>query len=178
MNKSSLDTGLSILRVWRGLRPERPDQQIRSGIRRGMTRKISLVPDTGSETPHDQLPMRLDDYTIDAIVRGLAEMLAANGYLAQSRRLLTAAEVATAWGVDRSWVYEHARELGAIRLGSGPSPRIRFDSAKLEEYLEASTTPPPAPPTRPRRYRKPAASQLTRKPVELLPIKGERPLTY
>jgi hypothetical protein len=45
-------------------------------------------------------------------------------------RLLTADELAIVLGVDRGYVYEHAVELGAWRLGSGPRARLRFD---LEE---------------------------------------------
>jgi hypothetical protein len=30
-------------------------------------------------------------------------------------------------GVDREWVYEHADQLGAVRLGEGPRPRLRFE---------------------------------------------------
>ena len=42
-------------------------------------------------------------------------------------RLLTADEVARRLGVSRPWVYEHADELGARRLGEGPKARLRFD---------------------------------------------------
>jgi hypothetical protein len=42
------------------------------------------------------------------------------------RRWLTAKEVAQRLGVTRRWVYEHASELGARRIGSGPRPRLRF----------------------------------------------------
>lgn len=35
-------------------------------------------------------------------------------------RLVTVAELASWWWVEPSYVYEHAVELGALRLGSGP----------------------------------------------------------
>jgi hypothetical protein len=47
---------------------------------------------------------------------------------------LLAAEVAQA-RVTRAWVYAHAEELGAIRLGSGPKPRLRFAPDLLGERL-------------------------------------------
>jgi hypothetical protein len=47
--------------------------------------------------------------------------------------LLTAAEVATRFSVDRSWVYAHARELGVVRIGDGPRPRLRFDPAVISQ---------------------------------------------
>ena len=40
--------------------------------------------------------------------------------------LATVADVADQLGVHRSWVYAHADELGAIRLGEGEA-RLRFD---------------------------------------------------
>lgn len=50
-------------------------------------------------------------------------------------RLLTAAEVAARFNVARSWVYEHARELGVVHLGNGPRPRLRFDPAVIGQKL-------------------------------------------
>jgi len=39
---------------------------------------------------------------------------------------LTAAQLATRLGVTAQWVYDHQNELGAIKLGSGRKPRLRF----------------------------------------------------
>ena len=39
---------------------------------------------------------------------------------------LTAGQLATRLGVTAQWVYDHQNELGAIRLGSGRKPRLRF----------------------------------------------------
>ena len=44
-----------------------------------------------------------------------------------AKQLVSAAEVANELGVGRQWVYEHAAELGAVRLGDGPRGRLRFD---------------------------------------------------
>jgi len=85
-----------------------------------------------------QGPVRLDDHTIEKIAQRVVAMIAATGLVSQCRPLLTAAEVAASWGVERSWIYEHARDLGAIRLGTGPAPRLRFDPAKLQEFLDKS----------------------------------------
>lgn len=41
--------------------------------------------------------------------------------------LVDVAAVAHALGVSVAFVYEHADALGAIRLGSGPKARLRFD---------------------------------------------------
>lgn len=49
--------------------------------------------------------------------------------------LLTAAEVSAWWGVHRGWIYEHAEELGAIRIGTGQRPRLRFDPEQVTRRL-------------------------------------------
>lgn len=49
--------------------------------------------------------------------------------------LLTAAELADELGVARSFIYEHAEELGATRLGAGSKPRLRFDAARARAGL-------------------------------------------
>jgi hypothetical protein len=54
-------------------------------------------------------------------------------------RLVTPAELAAFLVVDRSYVYEHAHELGAIRLGSGPRARMRFDLEDVKRRLSAAT---------------------------------------
>ncbi|MGI8624499.1 MAG: helix-turn-helix transcriptional regulator, partial [Solirubrobacteraceae bacterium] len=51
--------------------------------------------------------------------------------------LLTAAEVAARFGVSRGWVYGNADALGALRLGDGPKPRVRFDAQEVAERLRA-----------------------------------------
>ena len=60
--------------------------------------------------------------------------------------LLTARDVAERFNVDRNWVYAHAVELGVIRIGTGPRPRLRFDAAVVAQRLLPA--PPPAVPAR------------------------------
>jgi hypothetical protein len=52
-----------------------------------------------------------------------------------------AQDLADALGVSRGFVYAHADELGAIPLGTGPKPRLRFDVEAIVERLtsEAGT---------------------------------------
>jgi hypothetical protein len=73
----------------------------------------------------------LDPASIEAIAGRVAELLRADS---AHGRLVDATTLAEALGVDRSYVYAHAAELGAIRLGSGSKPRLRFD---LEAAREA-----------------------------------------
>lgn len=49
--------------------------------------------------------------------------------------LIDASALAVELGVSRDWVYEHATELGALRLGSGPKARLRFDPAVARDAL-------------------------------------------
>jgi hypothetical protein len=71
----------------------------------------------------------LDPATIRAIAREVARLTRPSG-------LLTASEVAVAFNVTRGWVYAHGDELGAIRLGDGPRPRLRFDPAVVTQRLQ------------------------------------------
>ena len=88
---------------------------------------------------------------------------------------IDAAEVARRYGVTAAWVREHADQLGAIRLGDGPRPRLRFDadtvaaamtSGQADRRPAASEAPAPTPHRRRRRSRRTGTG------VELLPIRG------
>jgi hypothetical protein len=97
-------------------------------------------------------------------------------------RLLTAASrpvlvdaraLAHRLNVSRAFVYEHADELGAIPLGTGPRPRLRFD---LEEAIACYTSRRSSGPDSAQQQ---ASSRRRRRPlgtsVELLPIRGRIP---
>jgi hypothetical protein len=56
-------------------------------------------------------------------------------------RPLTAAEVAARWSLHPNWVYKHARELGAIPIGDGRRPRLRFDPDEVARRLNRPPTP-------------------------------------
>jgi plasmid replication initiation protein len=58
-------------------------------------------------------------------------------------RYVDAATLAAALGVDRAWVYAHARALGAIRLG-GSRGRLRLDVRIVERALLGDTAAPTA----------------------------------
>jgi hypothetical protein len=79
--------------------------------------------------------VRLAPEAVEAVARRLAELLAGRSERRAPRRLLTAAEVSEWWGVERSWVYAHADDLGARRLGAGRRPRLRFDPDEVAERL-------------------------------------------
>ena len=52
--------------------------------------------------------------------------------------LVSAATLAPMLGVSRSWIYEHAGELGAVRLG-GARGRLRFDPDAARAALSHET---------------------------------------
>jgi len=70
---------------------------------------------------------------IEAIARRVAELI--RGELGPPLRLLTPSEVAARFGVSRTWVYAHADELGAMRLGTGPRARLRFDVSRVTSAI-------------------------------------------
>jgi len=90
-----------------------------------------------TSVPECEEELRLAPESIEAIARRVAELLARDGRPARPGRLMTAAEVSDWWGVERSWIYAHADELGARRLGSGQRPRLRFDADEVGERLAA-----------------------------------------
>ncbi|MHB1837224.1 MAG: hypothetical protein ACYCXW_19925 [Solirubrobacteraceae bacterium] len=109
-------------------------------------------------------PAGYDDDALDRLADLLAERLAVRlSGLAPARAepLVDAAEIARLHGKTRSWVYEHAGELGAVRLGSGPRPRLAFSPARVAERLEKVEEPTPAqlPKTSQRRRRRERASR-------------------
>ncbi len=83
--------------------------------------------------------LRLAPESVEAIANRTAELLRGEAEPQAPKRLISAAKVAETWGVDRSWVYAHARQLGARRLGAGKRPRLRFDPAEVAERITALT---------------------------------------
>lgn len=79
--------------------------------------------------------VRLDPESIEALARRLVELLKPVQTSPARRQLISAEAVSEWWGVGRRWVYDHADELGARRLGSGRRPRLRFDPEEVAERL-------------------------------------------
>src|SRR5215218_2219792 len=53
--------------------------------------------------------------------------------------LLTVAETAEVLRVGRSWVYEHAAELGAVKLGSGQTAPLRIPRDGVQRIVGTSS---------------------------------------
>ncbi|MGB7685002.1 MAG: hypothetical protein WBL45_04390 [Solirubrobacterales bacterium] len=115
--------------------------------------------------------IKLDPEVVDAIARRVVALLEKRGL--QRRELVDAAELARRFGIERTWVYSHAIELGAVKLGSGPKPRLRFDPEIAARVLkgvgEGSAAAPPARSgERAGQPRRNGSSE-----VSLLPVRGE-----
>jgi hypothetical protein len=115
--------------------------------------------------------VKLDSQAVEAIARRVVEILERREL--QGRELVDAAELARRFGIERSWVYSHAIELGAVKLGSGAKPRLRFDpqiaARVLRRVGEESAADPPA--RSGKRAGQPSGSGGSG--VRLLPIHGQ-----
>jgi len=94
----------------------------------------------------------LDPDDIEAIATRVAELLR---HAPPPSGLLSATQLAQHLGLSRAWIYQHAHELGAIQLGTGSKPRLRFDLTTAQAALartdnKHSSLPVPQAP-RPRR---------------------------
>jgi len=123
--------------------------------------------DSAIEMPSARI--KLDPQATDAIARRVVELLEQRGL--QRRELVDAAELARRLGIERSWVYSHAIELGAVKLGSGSKPRLRFDPEVAARVLRRAGEGPEADP--PARSGKRASQpQGSKGRAQLLPIRG------
>jgi|HubBroStandDraft_6_1064221.scaffolds.fasta_scaffold50649_2 hypothetical protein len=87
-----------------------------------------------------------NDRLLDTLADRLADRLIER-FSAPERQegLVDAREIARLTGKTRRWVYEHARELGAVPLGTGSRPRLGF-SPDVIAQLKAAPKEPIAPP--------------------------------
>lgn len=114
-------------------------------------------------------PVDLSNESVDRIARRVAELLRGDA----PSGAIDAAEVARRTGMSRGWVYDHADDLGATRLGGGRRGSLRFDPASVDAFLARrdhavaqETSPRPEAPRRRRREGATAAG------APLLPIRG------
>jgi hypothetical protein len=112
----------------------------------------------------------LADRLADLLADRLADRLSAPPLSREA--LIDAREIARLTGRTRAWVYSHAGELGAVRLGSGPRPRLGFVPERVLAVLDSHGNPSrslPAPaPSRPRRRQR---HGLTEAGAELLRVR-------
>jgi hypothetical protein len=108
-----------------------------------MTHRRRTQPPYDSPTPSGPA---LDAASVEAVARRVVELLRTESRSPRACRLVDAATLAAELGVERSWVYAHRAELGAIQLGAGSKPRLRFDVDIARELLASSTSKEPQTP--------------------------------
>lgn len=115
------------------------------------------------------MELRLEDAQLELLADLVAERLAK----AVRPGLVDADAIAALLSVERDWVYEHAADLGVVKLGAGPKARLRFDADVVLERLNSCSagrrsSAPDARDSRPSKRR-----QATRKGTDppLLPIR-------
>ena len=111
---------------------------------------------------------RIADAVADRIADRIADRLNRDTRPAERAALVDAHTLADLLGVTAAHVRENAERYGAIRIGNGPRPLLRFDPATAiaaHGNHEPATTPAPRP-----QRRRPQARTTT---VELLPFKGQ-----
>jgi hypothetical protein len=119
-------------------------------------------------------PATLDAASVEAVARRVVELIRSEGGSPTARGLVDAATLAAELGVERSWVYAHRVELGAIQLGTGSKPRLRFDVEVAREVLArsaASESRESKTPTSTRGLGRPRRKRMAGGPG-LLPIRG------
>jgi hypothetical protein len=133
----------------------RADEKPRSDVTRG----------SGPHKPAGQVGQEptLSEADIERIAQRTAELLTDAG--GARSRIVDVATVARELKVSVDYVYEHQRELGAMRLGRGPRASLRFDLAEIMRSLR-----PPDQPSAPKRWRGGRKNRSGEAP--LLPVKG------
>jgi hypothetical protein len=107
---------------------------------------------------------RLADLMVDRLADRFVEL----GEGRPQSSLVDAAAIARLTGLSRETIYARALELGVVRIGSGPRPRLRFDPKRVMEILAAdAASEPGCQPATKRRRRRPGTVS-----AELLPIRG------
>lgn len=110
--------------------------------------------------------VHLDDDSVNAVAERVVQLLRAESIGCE---LIDAAEVARRFSLSRHYVYEHAADLGAVRLGDGPKARLRFSPAEVAEALGGLSGVDSQP------QRAAVRPVRSGRGVTLLPIRGESP---
>jgi predicted DNA-binding transcriptional regulator AlpA len=106
----------------------------------------------------------LSDLDIEAIAVRTAQLLREQEPFPRTG-LVDVDQVARVLSMERSWVYEHKLELGAVRLGGA----LRFEAAAVHAHVRRCRLAAPAGEAAPARHRGPRHLEVVRG-VELLPL--------
>lgn len=127
-------------------------------------------------------PIRLDPESVEAVAQRVAELLRETPPPPPAK-LVSAAELARTMNLSRDWIYSHATELGAVRVGSGKKARLRFElDTALSSWVVCSVSkrpPEPEPaanePVSRRRKRRSAGTGTVLLPIGTQKARPERP---
>lgn len=108
--------------------------------------------------------VHLDRESVEEIAHCVVELLRGESI---SGELIDAAEVARRFSVSRDYVYQHADDLGAVKLGDGPKARLRFDPDEAAKRLNGSDREGS------HHKVKPVRTVRNRRDVTLLPIREQ-----
>ncbi len=88
--------------------------------------------------------MTLDHDDIEAIAERAARRVVQllDHPIPGAYQLLDPKELARALNVSLDYVYAHAMDLGAMRLGDGPKARLRFDLHTARQAMQTRKQPP------------------------------------
>jgi hypothetical protein len=129
----------------------------------------SSLPDLDKRAYGDDALDRLADEIANRLAMRLGGLMSA-----QAEALVDAAEIARTYGKTRTWVYQHAGELGAVRLGSGPRPRLGFSPTRVAAAFEKVDEPWPVRlPERAQPRRQRGSTGRTPSGAELLHVRGQ-----
>lgn len=124
----------------------------------GRTEQAATLPDGDVEA----IAIRV----AELLVPQLAALLGERGAFPRDG-LVDVDDVAAVLKMSRDWVYEHQAELGAVRLGAGARPPLRFDAARVREYMAAGRVD-----VRDEASPRRRGPRRTSRGVELLPLRG------
>jgi hypothetical protein len=134
----------------------------------------------GSWTRLRRAAAELTPEAIEAIAQRVAELLGREGSTPSdwnggvAGELVDASELARRFALTRWWVYDHANELGAVTLGDGPRPRLRFDPEIAAQVLRARRRTAASDSAQPNGGRGPGRPRRRPAPVPLLPVHDPR----
>jgi hypothetical protein len=80
---------------------------------------------------------------VEAIAHRVVEILREAGPGGTMRRMVTAGQLADILHVSKAYVYQHARELGGVRLGRNANAPLRFDADHALEAIALAGEPRP-----------------------------------
>lgn len=110
---------------------------------------------------------------IEQIAQRVVALLEEAGFAKPEPRFVDAATLAEEFAVERDWVYAHAEELGAIRLG-GPKGRLRFDRVAVRKRLGAEPQIRPLPNASVRSKRPIESAQIQRRASGRTPARSPK----